>query len=138
MNGKTILIVDDDMDFVRALNIRLRANGYQVTFASDGYSALTKARKEEPDLILLDLGLPAGDGFAVMERLRSLVSSVALIPIIVLTAREPMTNKERSLAAGAEAFLQKPVDNDILLATIREALGESTPKLPSREWTLTR
>ena len=133
MNGKTILIVDDDMDFVRALNIRLRANGYQVTFASDGYSALTKARKEEPELILLDLGLPAGDGFAVMERLRSLVSSVALIPIIVLTAREPMTNRERSLAAGAEAFLQKPVDNDVLLATIRKALGESEPATPSGE-----
>lgn len=130
MSGKTILIVDDDMDFVRALNIRLRANGYEVAFASDGYSALTTARKEEPDLILLDLGLPAGDGFAVMERLRSLISAIALTPIIVLTAREPMTNRERSLAGGAEAFLQKPVDNDVLLAAIRKALGESDPGMP--------
>lgn len=129
MSGKMILIVDDDMDFVRALNIRLRANGYQVTFAADGYSALTTARKKEPDLILLDLGLPAGDGFAVMERL-SFISSIAFTPIIVLTAREPMTNRERSLAAGAEAFLQKPVDNDVLLAAIRKALGESDPGMP--------
>lgn len=127
MPGKKILIVDDDQDLLRGLNIRLKANGYKVVFAVDALSAISVARKEEPDLIILDLGLPGGDGFTVMERLSNLMP-LATIPIIVLSARDPASNKKKSLEAGAEAFFQKPVDNDILLAAIRKSLGEGCLK----------
>jgi CheY-like chemotaxis protein len=107
----------------------LRANGYNVVAATDGIQAINVARKEEPDVIVLDLGLPASDGFTVMERLRSIIP-LAHILVIVLTAREPLGNRERALSAGARAFLQKSVDNAVLLGTIREALGENN----GRKW----
>ncbi len=124
MPGEKILIVDDDDDLRRGLNIRLRASGYQVVFAADALSALSMAKKEKPDLIILDLGLPAGNGFTVMERLSDIMP-VASIPIIILTARDSASSEERSLTAGAVAFFQKPVDNEVLLAAIKKALGPS-------------
>src|ERR1039458_3619708 len=69
MEKPKILIVDDDPDLRRGLNLRLRANHYETAYATDGFSAISMAQKERPDLIILDLGLPAGDGFVVMERL---------------------------------------------------------------------
>ena len=89
---KKILIVDDDADLRAALNIRLRANGYEVAFAADALSAVAQARKLTPDLILLDLGLPAGDGFSVLERLKA-NDSLSLIPVIVVF----VTLKPRSI-----------------------------------------
>ena len=123
MSKKKILIIDDDADLRRALNIRLRANNYETAFASDSVMALSVARKEQPDLILLDLGLPGGDGFIVMERMKN-IAALACIPVIVVSARDPQLNKARALAAGADAFFQKPVNNDELLQAISEALGE--------------
>jgi DNA-binding response OmpR family regulator len=123
MDEKKILIVDDDKDVLLGLNIRLKASGYNVILAADALSAISKAQRERPDLIILDIGLPGGSGFLVMERLNSLMP-VASIPIIVLTARDPHVNRERALKAGAVAFLQKPVDNDELLSTLRKALEE--------------
>jgi DNA-binding response OmpR family regulator len=81
------------------------------------------ARKENPDLILLDLGLPAGDGFVVLERLRA-ITQLATIPVVVVSARPAQVHADKALESGASAFLQKPVDNDLLLQTIREVLGE--------------
>jgi DNA-binding response OmpR family regulator len=121
MDGKKILIVDDDKDLLLGLNIRLKAAGYNIIPASDALSAISKAQREKPDLIILDIGLPGGSGFLVMERLTSLMP-VASIPVVVLTARDPHANRERAMKAGAVAFLQKPVDNDELLNTVRKAL----------------
>jgi DNA-binding response OmpR family regulator len=121
MDGKKILIVDDEKDLLLGLNVRLKAAGYNVIPVSDALSAISKAQRERPDLIILDIGLPGGSGFLVMERLTSLMP-VASIPVIVLTARDPHANRERALKAGAVAFLQKPVDNDELLSTVRNAL----------------
>src|SRR5258707_15132959 len=120
---KKIMIIDDDPDMRLGLHIRLKANNFQTVFAADALSAISEARKHEPDLIILDLGLPAGDGFVVMERLRS-IPALAVIPIIVVSARDVLANKERALKAGAKAYLQKPVDNAELLKVIRRALGE--------------
>lgn len=124
MSAKKILIVDDNKDFLRGLNIRLSACGYRVAYAADAISALSMARKEEPDLVLLDVGLPCGDGFTVMERLSS-ISSLASIPVIVITGRDTFCNQQRALDAGARDFFQKPVDNDVLLGSIREALSQN-------------
>jgi DNA-binding response OmpR family regulator len=134
MASKTILIVDDDKDLLLGLNIRLKAAGYNIILASDSPSAISKAQRENPNLIILDIGLPGGDGFLVLERLKHLIP-VAGIPVIILTARNPEINKDRSLKAGAAAFFQKPADNDELLGTIEKILEES-PEPVKEEKTL--
>ncbi len=121
MDKKKILIVDDEQDLLEIMNERLRASGYEVATAADGVSAISVAQREKPDLILLDIGLPAGDGFSVIRRVKSL-GPIALTPIIVITALDAFTNKERALEAGAKAFFQKPIDIDGLLAAIEKAL----------------
>lgn len=126
MERPKILIVDDDFDLRRGLNLRLRANDYDVVYAADGLSAMAVAQKEHPNLIILDIGMPAGDGFTVMERLQK-SASLACIPVIILTARDPQYYKERALRAGATAYFQKPVENDELLAAIRSALQPTAP-----------
>jgi DNA-binding response OmpR family regulator len=115
--------VDDDPDVRLGLHIRLNASHYNVIFAADGMASIAEARKHMPDLIILDLGLPAGDGFSVMERLKA-NDILSLIPVIVLSARDLNANMDRALKAGAKACLQKPVDNAQLLSVIRKALGE--------------
>jgi CheY-like chemotaxis protein len=126
MSQKTILIVDDDPDIRLSLHLRLKANHYNVIFAGDGMAAIAEARKHMPDLIILDLGLPAGDGFSVMERLKA-NDSLRSIPVIVVSARNRDANVDRAMQAGAKAFLQKPADNAELLSAIRRALGEKNP-----------
>ena len=123
MANKKILIVDDDPDVLQGLHVRLKANHYDICLAVDTFSAVAEARRSEPDLILLDLGLPAGGGFMVMERLK-MIPSLAIIPVIVHSARDGLGNQKRAFDAGAKAFLQKPVDDNQLLAVIRQALGE--------------
>jgi two-component system KDP operon response regulator KdpE len=133
-NRPKIMVVDDDPDLRHALNVRLRANHYEIVNASDGFSALALAQKEHPNLIILDLGLPAGDGFLVLRNLKTF-PSLALTPVIVLTARDPQANEQRTLNSGAIAFFQKPADNNELLSVIRMSLeaasSPATPRLPA-------
>jgi len=130
MRKPKILIIDDDNDIRRALHIRLKAQGYDTVFAADGLSAVGTAQKESPDLILLDLGLPAGDGFVVMERLQK-NTRLSCIPVVVLTASDVRGNKEKAEAAGCYAFLQKPAENGELMAIINKALVD-TGALPQQ------
>lgn len=118
---KKILIVDDDPDLRRGLNLRLRANHFDTAYATDGFTAVAMAHKEQPDLIILDIGLPAGDGFVVLDRLQQ-AASLSTIPVIVLTARDPENTRDALLRAGATAFFQKPADNAALLDAIQTAL----------------
>jgi DNA-binding response OmpR family regulator len=127
MNPADILIVDDDPDMLQALQIRLKASGYGVHCAEDGTGAISEARKHVPDLIVLDLGIPAGDGFVVLDTLKTNID-LSSIPIIVLSGRDRRANEERVLNAGARAFLQKPVESNEFLAVIRQALGETHHK----------
>jgi DNA-binding response OmpR family regulator len=124
MNERKILIVEDDDELRLGMGIRLKSAGYNVVEAADGVTAISVAQREKPDLVLLDLGLPAGDGFVVLERMKSLVP-LAAIPVIVLSARDPATNRENARRSGALAFFQKPVENKTLLAAVRAALGMS-------------
>jgi DNA-binding response OmpR family regulator len=123
------------------MHVRLKANNYETGFAVDALTVMNEARRQQPDLIILDLGLPGGDGFLVIERLKRL-PALALIPIIVVSARDVHANRKRALEAGAKAFLQKPVDNAVLLAAIRLALGEpetsADPSADSGEFPLLR
>jgi DNA-binding response OmpR family regulator len=124
VSGKKILIIDDDPHLLLGLTPRLAANSYTVVTATDAISAVSVARKEVPDLIILDLGLPGGDGFLVLERIRNL-AGLAATPVIVLSARNPVDNRKRSLDAGAVNFFQKPPDIHEFLSAIRQALGET-------------
>jgi DNA-binding response OmpR family regulator len=121
MNRAKIMVVDDDPDLRQALSLRLRANNFDTVNVCDGYSAIAMAQKEHPHLIILDLGLPAGDGFSVLKNLQD-YPALAVIPVIVLTARDPEGNEKRTLESGAIAFFQKPADNEELLGVIRASL----------------
>jgi DNA-binding response OmpR family regulator len=122
MAKRKVLVVDDDADLRRGLQIRLHAAGYDVALAADAVGAVSAAQRERPDAIILDIGLPGGDGFRVIERLKSLLP-LAPIPVIILTGRDPAEAEQRMRDLGAEAFFQKPPDNEALVAAIRKALG---------------
>ena len=118
-----ILIVEDDQDTRQLLKIRLESQGYETAFAADASTAIGIARKEQPDLILLDMGLPGGDGVVVMERLKTF-PALEGIPIVVVSARQASVTKQRAVDAGAQAYVEKPIDNEELLGAVRAALGE--------------
>jgi CheY-like chemotaxis protein len=130
--SKKILVVEDEVIAQKAIGNVLEANGYSVVTASDGATATSLAVSHAPDLIILDLGLPTADpfaqqwdGFVVMDWLRRMTGDKK-IPVIVLTACDPSQTQQRAFDAGAVAFFQKPADGDQLLATIRNALGETS------------
>lgn len=118
-----ILIVDDDHDVRDLLAIRLQAEGYETAFAADASTALNVARTEQPDAILMDIGLPGGTGLLVMERLKNF-PALAHTPVVVISARDELTSQEEAAAAGARAFVPKPIDTPLLLATIREIVRD--------------
>jgi DNA-binding response OmpR family regulator len=129
MAGKKILIVEDEVVQLTALARRLKSVGFEVVAARDGLTAISTARKEQPDLIVLDLGIPAGDGFVVLQRLSMLINT-GTIPVIVLSSRTPIGNRDAALKAGAIAYIHKPVDVPVLLKAINDALGLSAPDPP--------
>jgi len=106
----------------QVLHLRLKTEKYETVPVSDAISAFMEARKH-PDLILLDLGLPGGGGLNLMQRLQT-IPQLAVIPVIVISARERTAIEREVLDAGAMAFFQKPVDHQQLLAKIRELIGE--------------
>jgi two-component system response regulator PrrA len=131
MNPKKILVVDDNAIILKTLSMKLKSSGYEVLTASDGATAVSTVRTERPDLILLDISFPpdvahgggvAWDGFLIMTWLRRMDEAQG-IPIIIITGGESPKLKERSMAAGAVDFFQKPIDNDALLAAIQRHLG---------------
>ncbi len=122
INRAKIMLVDDDPDLRQALSLRLRANNFDTVNVCDGFSAIAMAQKGKPQLIILDLGLPAGDGFTVLKNLQQ-SPALAKIPVIVLSARDPEGNERRTLESGAVAFFQKPADNEELLGVIRAVLS---------------
>ncbi|WP_322780055.1 response regulator [Frankia sp. Cas4] len=117
-----ILIVDDDMQILRALRITLHARGYDVTTAVAGRQALAAAQTGRPDIVLLDLGLPDIDGTEVIHALRGWTST----PIIVLSGRTGSADKIGALDAGADDYVTKPFRVDELLARLR-AVARRTP-----------
>jgi CheY-like chemotaxis protein len=120
---RKILVVDDDQDVRRLAHLRLR-HEFDTVFATDAISAISVAKKEQPDLVLLDLGLPGGDGLVVMQRLAAL-TPLSHIPVVVVSARERAAYEDETLGAGAEGFLQKPFTAEELLAAVRDVLADS-------------
>ena len=114
-----VLVVDDEPPIRRFLRTSLSAEGYQVTEAEDGKSALAVLKRNAMDLVVLDLGLPGMDGFDVIRKLRELRSTV---PIIVLSVRADEAGKVHALDLGADDYVTKPFGMDELLARARAAL----------------
>jgi DNA-binding response OmpR family regulator len=136
MSEKTILIIDDDPYLLLALPVRLRANGYRVICAPDAASGLAVARKELPDLIILDLRLPAAsDGLLLLQQIRN-TTELMTTPAIVLSSADAAGNERCVLDAGATAFFQKPPVNREMLAAIRKALAEVIGRLDTPHTTM--
>ena len=126
--GRLVLLVDDDEDLLVALAAPLRRQGFDVAVATDAVTAVSTAVKQPPDVVIMDIGLPGGDGTMVMQRLHSL-PQLAGVPVIMLSGRDPEKHRDAALAAGAAAYLAKPVAPDQLIAAVVEALG-GDPALP--------
>ncbi len=118
---ETILVVDDDPDIARFVEVNLRSAGYDVSVAADGEEALARAAELRPDLVLLDVMMPRIDGFEVAQRLRR-NPQTANTSIIMLTAKALSTDKVLGLTAGADDYIIKPFDPIELLARVKGTL----------------
>lgn len=121
MDKKKILVIDDESGLLELLSIRLEVNNYQVITAADGREGLDKARTELPDLIILDLMLPKLDGYQVCRALK-FDEKYKQIPIIIFTARAQESDVKAGKEAGADAYITKPFEPDILLAKVSQLL----------------
>ncbi|MGV8997946.1 MAG: response regulator [Parvibaculaceae bacterium] len=121
----TILVVDDEPQIRRFLKTSLSAQGYQLCEAASVAEALSVAAKEKPDVVILDLGLPDDEGFAVIESLRK----HSQVPIIVLSVRNDEAGKVHALDLGADDYVTKPFGMEELVARIRTALRHRLQKL---------
>lgn len=120
-----VLLVEDDKMTVKVLSVRLKAKGYEVIVAFDAVMALAQAKEHKPDVILLDIFMPGGNGLTVAEWLQDSAFTTST-PLIFLTASKQPELREKAMALGAAAFFEKPFEFNELLATIREAIGVSS------------
>lgn len=127
MMSRKVLIIEDDPDVRRGLGVRLSAQDYKVYFATDAASGISEAKQHHPDLIILDLGLPGDNGYAVLHQLAQ-SRELASIPVMVLSAWNRYAHEERVRTAGAKIFCQKPVDADELLGRIQQLLAPIAPE----------
>ncbi len=121
--AKKILVVEDEPELVKALDVRLRSQGYEVITAFDGEEGLRKAREESPDLIILDLMLPKMDGFKV-SRMLKFDERYAHIPVIMLTAKSEREDKALGKETGADEYITKPFEWEHLSKVVKSHLGE--------------
>lgn len=119
--GKKILLIDDDLDFLRLTNLIFSRSGAQVIMTPNGLEAMGKLFTQQPDLIILDALMPGIDGFKICQRIRQYTNT----PLIMLSALDHDELMLKGLAAGADDFLSKPVNPDILLARARAVLRRS-------------
>jgi two-component system, OmpR family, response regulator len=123
-----LLVVDDEAMILELLSGSLRFAGFEVVTAASGAEAVRAASSSRPDLVLLDVMMPDGDGFEVVRRLRS---SGPDIPVIFLTARDEVPDRVNGLALGADDYIAKPFSLDEVLARIRAVLKRTRRAAPS-------
>lgn len=121
---KKILIIEDDKKIALALGVRLKANGYEVLQAFDGLQGFIQATKHRPDVVVLDVSMPAGGGFSVASRMRDMVD-LASVPIIFMTASKMPEIFATAQQYSPIGYLEKPFDAEELLALVRKATGEA-------------
>ena len=123
MSRKKILVVDDEKDLANIVKFRLEANNYEVIAAYDGNEGLEKARSVKPDLIILDLMLPKIDGYKVCGLLKK-DSRFMRIPIIMFTSKAQEEDIKLGQEVGADAYITKPFEPNILLSKIKDLIKE--------------
>ncbi|ETZ90300.1 response regulator [Mycobacteroides abscessus MAB_030201_1075] len=128
-----VLVVDDEPQILRAMRINLSARGYEVVTASSGAGALRAAAETQPEVVILDLGLPDMDGTEVLAGLRGWTD----VPVIVLSARTDSADKVEALDAGADDYVTKPFGMDEFLAGSGPRYAEAPLTVPSR-WSIPR
>lgn len=121
--AKRILVIEDEEDLLKMMIFRLKSGGYEVISATDGLQGLEMAKKEKPELIILDLMLPRMDGYRICKMLKT-SDEYKNIPIIILTARMEESDKKLAEEVGANAYMTKPFDHKLLLEKIKEFLKE--------------
>jgi DNA-binding response OmpR family regulator len=124
--GAKILLIEDDASAIELLMARLRAGGYEVDVAMDALAGVKAVRQNQPDLILLDLKIPAGGGIGVLEALQKSFL-LKIIPIIVLTGTTDSSMKKKLLEFGIKTYLQKPYQSDDLMRAIAASLPSRNP-----------
>lgn len=117
MTRKSILVVDDSPTERRAISTSLRQRGYQVSTANDGEEAIMKAKGEQPDLIVLDVVMPKKNGFQVCRKLK-MTPATKDIKVVLLTSKDQETDKFWGMRQGADAYLTKPFNGELLLDTV--------------------
>ncbi|MGC3972811.1 MAG: response regulator [Nitrospira sp.] len=116
-----LLLIDDSLDFQLLVTTYLKDCGITCLFATDAVQATSTAVREQPDLILLDIGLPGGGGLLLLERLRANLRT-AKIPVVVITAQTTPGLESQVRSQGAEEFLHKPLEKEVLIDTLRRVL----------------
>jgi CheY-like chemotaxis protein len=125
---KKIMVIDDDPVVLKTLEFTLKSNGYKVVTATDGSQAIGLMRDEEPDMMLVDVSFPnemgaAWDGFQIAQWIRQMNGK---LPTIVISGADKPEYKKRAAVMGAQAFMTKPINNELLLASIASALGSQS------------
>ncbi len=120
---KKILIADDDTRLLQALKVRLEAEGFSVTTSQDAYQAVQLARQDPPDLLLLDINMPAGKGFSVKERLAN-VPELSKVPVVYVTGDTSSEVAQAAVRSGASGVVRKPFKISSLLDVVLTALAE--------------
>jgi len=118
---KKILVVDDELDMLMVIKLRLEASGFEVITATDGLEGLNAARKDNPDLIVLDIMLPKMNGYKVARFLK-FDEEYKKIPIVMLTALGGEEDRTTGIETGADAYLTKPFETEQLLSAVRKFL----------------
>lgn len=118
---KSVLIADDEASLRLLMRASLSAEGYRIIEAVDGVEAETLARRERPDLVLLDVGMPGRDGYTVCRALKSDPETAGIV-VVMLTARAQQGDREQGILVGADAYLTKPFSPNDLLSTVQRML----------------
>lgn len=124
MAKKRILVIDDEPDFVKLLQARLQIAGYEVQTAEDGIKGIQAARRDKPDVIILDVMMPGLDGHMVCDMLKKSTLTWS-IPVIYLTARNSQSDELLALEKGAKYYLTKPYNPDMLLEMVKSAIQDA-------------
>ncbi|HZV33471.1 MAG TPA: response regulator [Verrucomicrobiae bacterium] len=133
--GRKILVVDDNVVVLKAFELKMQSLGFTVFTATDGATAVSCARQEKPDVIVLDINFPPDvgnsglqwDGFNIMEWMKRF-QEAANIPVVIITSGDAEKLKAKAMSCGAVAFFQKPINNEEFILTLRRLIGQSSKK----------
>lgn len=118
---KQVLVVEDDKNIAKSLEIRLRAMGHKPLLAFDAVMGIQSAVKHKPDLVIMDISMPGGTGLSVAETMQELTATQST-PVIFITASKKLSHREKAIELGAAGFFEKPYDSEVLLNKVDQLI----------------